>query len=266
MNTSHWSTLIAYDTMGKVGFSEDWGAVKDGRENPILHLLEATFTPLGKMGRWTWPLSVMVDVLDGSPEQRLFKTWATDTIINRIKRKDIQGDVAAPIIKAYHDAGASQQGHFLLEAESQAILIAASDTVSNMLSWIFYYTARDQQLQERLRMELEPFFKGEKEPSNRELESIPLLNGIINEAMRLEPSVSLGSPRQTPPEGIMIGDQFVPGDVTVFVIQRALHRGISLLLKPPASPLTYENRCTLLPRPPLLHPRALVLAARADKG
>jgi cytochrome P450 len=43
------------------------------------------------------------------------------------------------------------------------------------------------------------------------------LNGAINETLRLHPPVPSGLPRLTPPEGITIGDTFIPGDTTLML-------------------------------------------------
>lgn len=54
--------------------------------------------------------------------------------------------------------------------------------------------------------------------------SLPLLDAVINESMRLWPSVLFASQRVTPPEGLTINGRFIPGDMIVqmppFVLNR----------------------------------------------
>jgi len=85
MEVSHWALLFVFDVMGKVGFSEDWGAVKDGRPNPILHLLEALFTPLGRLGRWIWPIGFFVDTGLGNEDREAFEAWSNKLLAVRQK-------------------------------------------------------------------------------------------------------------------------------------------------------------------------------------
>lgn len=75
MEISHWALLFVFDVMGKVGYSEDWGAVKDGSPNETLRLLEALFTPLGRLGRWMWPVALVVDTGIGNEEREKFEAW-----------------------------------------------------------------------------------------------------------------------------------------------------------------------------------------------
>lgn len=56
------------------------------------------------------------------------------------------------------------------------------------------------------------------------LETCEHLNGFINETFRLQPPVPSGVLRNTPPEGLMIGDQYIPGDTTVLVPPYTLGR------------------------------------------
>jgi hypothetical protein len=85
MEISHWALLFVFDVMGKVGYSEDWGAVKDGRPNPTLHLLEALFTPLGRLGRWIWPVSLVVNTRLGNEDREAFEAWSNKLLAVREK-------------------------------------------------------------------------------------------------------------------------------------------------------------------------------------
>jgi cytochrome P450 len=76
--------------------------------------------------------------------------------------------------------------------------------------------AKDPQHVSKLREEIAPVVEPSGEVSNFKLQYLDHLNAIINETLRLHPPVPTAIPRLTPPEGITIGDTYVPGNITVW--------------------------------------------------
>lgn len=80
---------------------------------------------------------------------------------------------------------------------------------------MFYHLARSAQVFSKLRKELDSFYKPGTESEFRDFQEATYLNGVINETLRLHPPVPGGMLRVTPPEGITIGETFIPGNVTI---------------------------------------------------
>jgi cytochrome P450 len=76
---------------------------------------------------------------------------------------------------------------------------------------------------QRLRDEVDPIFASSAFDCTR---TQPVLDAIINESMRLSPSVFFGSQRETPPEGMKIGDTFIPGGTIISIPAYQVGRGI----------------------------------------
>ncbi|KAE9379978.1 cytochrome P450 [Stipitochalara longipes BDJ] len=228
MEISHWALLFVFDVMGKVEYSEDWGAVRDGRPNPTLHLLEALFTPLGRLGRWIWPIGLVVDTRLGNEEREAFEAWSNGLLAAKQKegRKD-STDIATFLIESFYEAPTFKDGlhnQHLLNGEAQSAMIAATDTVSNTISWVFYYVARSASLQAEIYHAIQLLFtQGDEAITHIALSQIPLLDAVINEAMRLHASVTTGGSRMTPSEGLQVGDLYIPGDVNMVIPPHALH-------------------------------------------
>jgi cytochrome P450 len=91
-----------------------------------------------------------------------------------------------------------------------------SDTTSATLVYLFNYLARDPSLVEKARKELAPLLRADGSFDNKEAGNAEYINGCINEALRLHPPVPTALQRLTPPEGIMVGDTFIPGDTCVW--------------------------------------------------
>lgn len=56
------------------------------------------------------------------------------------------------------------------------------------------------------------------------LQSLPRLNGFINECLRMHPPVPSGGYRQTPPGGLEVAGHFIPGHTTIVAPRYTLGR------------------------------------------
>ena len=99
--------------------------------------------------------------------------------------------------------------------DNRLVIVAGSDTSSSTLVHILYHFAKEPHIIIKLRDELEQIYIPGSVTELRNIKDAKYLNGIVNEALRLHPPVPSGLLRQTPPEGLMIGNQFIPGGVTV---------------------------------------------------
>lgn len=73
-----------------------------------------------------------------------------------------------------------------------------------------------------LQKEVDEVFSGSNYSCSR---TQPILEAIINEVLRLRPTVLTGSQRLTPPEGLTIGDTYIPGETIVWLPPYQLNRG-----------------------------------------
>ena len=101
---------------------------------------------------------------------------------------------------------------------------AGSDTSYSAIVYAFYYLAKNPSMQQRLREEVQEAFISESTPDWTKLSTLPLLDGIINETLRLHPPVPSGMPRQTPKSGVQIGPYWVPGETIVAVPTYSIQR------------------------------------------
>jgi tryprostatin B 6-hydroxylase len=93
-----------------------------------------------------------------------------------------------------------------------------SDTTAATLVHLFYHLARQWELVEKLRQELDPLIPDLMNFAHKVTQDAPYLNGAINEALRLHPPVPSGVLRLTPAEGVNLGaETFIPGCTTVSV-------------------------------------------------
>ncbi len=124
-------------------------------------------------------------------------------------------DVMSHLLEETEVAEDKRGDFYWLSGDSRLIIVAGSDTTSTTLTHVFYHLAKDPTQMAKLRTELKSMVKSEKDFDIKNVRDAEHLNAIINETLRLHPPVPSGLYRLTPPEGIVIGDTYIPGDVTV---------------------------------------------------
>lgn len=101
---------------------------------------------------------------------------------------------------------------------------AGSDTTAIALTNVLYYLIKSPQSLQKLRTEVANInFKNGISPY-AEVKNLPYLKACLDESLRLSPPVSRGLERKTPPEGMQILGENIPGNVTVSVPTYAAHR------------------------------------------
>jgi len=99
-----------------------------------------------------------------------------------------------------------------------------SDTTATTLSSIIYELAKNPCHVALLREELAPFMGSSGEFLNEKIANLSHLNAVINETHRLHPPVPTALQRKTPPEGLTVGETYIPGNTTVICPQYVLGR------------------------------------------
>ncbi len=101
----------------------------------------------------------------------------------------------------------------LIIPQASFLLFAAHDTTTSVLNHMVYYSAKHPEWQEKMREECQALDKDYLE--YEDLDKMPIVESVFNEALRLRPSVSFFS-RRTIKECEM-GGQIIPADTMVFM-------------------------------------------------
>ncbi|KAI0759687.1 cytochrome P450 [Trametes elegans] len=101
-----------------------------------------------------------------------------------------------------------------LERDSMIAILAASENTTITLSLACYFLTAEPQYCKQLRHALDHAFPDPLGPLPASvLAAIPLLDGVLNEALRLGSLFFL--PRITPPDGVHVDGRFIPGETVV---------------------------------------------------
>jgi cytochrome P450 len=84
------------------------------------------------------------------------------------------------------------------------------------LTYLFWELAKNPEWQDKLRRELRTQLAGKTAivPDYNDVANLPVLDAVIQEALRLHPAAPASLPRDTPPGGRVLNGIFVPQGVS----------------------------------------------------
>ncbi|KAF2141924.1 uncharacterized protein K452DRAFT_249623, partial [Aplosporella prunicola CBS 121167] len=236
-NITEWNSWLSYDIMGIVGYGKDFGNLRNNKEHNAIKLLRESVAVLGFFKQVPWLGNLLVHIPGGLGALEPFTKYCKDLVTEkqqliRGKSLDSPTDIVTWFIKSFEEKK-NYAAHTIegLHDDSRSLVVGGSDTTSATMTNILYYLSLHPHYMKKLQSELDSVFpNGPSTFTSNKLDHslfdrVPLLEGIINETLRLNPPVSSGNPRVTPPEGIHVPTQggeeamYIPGDVNVLMPQ-----------------------------------------------
>ncbi|KAI9248114.1 cytochrome P450 [Helicostylum pulchrum] len=109
-----------------------------------------------------------------------------------------------------------------LRHQCLTFLAAGHETTSVSLSWCLWLLAQNQQIQDDLREEVRTLFQDNDEtPTYEEINSLPLLNNVVRETLRLIPAVPMTS--RISRVATALGPYAVPAGTRIMICPIATH-------------------------------------------
>jgi cytochrome P450 family 628 len=206
---------FGFDVMGDLAFGKSFDMLKTGEPHFVVKLLKGAMTPLGWMTPAPWIIPLLLNTVGAGP-MSTFITWSAEQVEKRKKMKPAEPDVMSYLLDSPSTRfkTAAEEQNWLV-GDSRLIVVAGSDTTTTTLAFICYHLAKDPSQVEKLRAELQNTAYQANSADLSILQNLDHLNGVINEALRLHPPLPGGVYRLSPPEGLHIGDHFIPGNINI---------------------------------------------------
>ncbi|KAL6245652.1 hypothetical protein RBB50_007651 [Rhinocladiella similis] len=217
----NWFRLAAFDVVGELFLGQSFGGLESGVTPQFLSDIELFFVLADLQWNNPWLASLLSYVPLASVRhfmgamQRLadYGAAAFQRYIHQYGRDSGRRDLLTKILSAKAETGDSQLSDKETSIEVGNLIFAGTDTTSTTLTFLFWELSRHQDLQKRLRDELlahtEPF------PTFQQVQGLPFLEAVINEALRLHPAAPASLPRETPAGGAELNGYYIPGQTVV---------------------------------------------------
>jgi len=135
--------------------------------------------------------------------------------ISRHGRKSNQRSLLTKMLMGDPAAGIEPLTDAQISVEVSNLIFAATDTTGNTITYALYELCCNPEWQKKLREEIRASTAIKAGFSYQSLQSLPILNGVFTETLRLHPAAPSALPRITTGNGCRIGDLDVPGGVII---------------------------------------------------
>ncbi|EXJ71388.1 uncharacterized protein A1O5_05195 [Cladophialophora psammophila CBS 110553] len=229
LNVAQWFNYYSFDVMGDLAYGKSFDMLETGGGHWAIDLLNDGIYYMGTVGQAIWAVILFTHVPILNRNFRRFLAFCEKMIDDRIAMGTKSQDISTWILNSPSMAGSGYTDKAWLLGDSRLIIVAGSDTTAATLTHLFYHLVKEPAHIETLRQELAPL-KGEFNFTS--LQKLPFLNALINETLRLHPPVPSGTQRMTPPEGIQLGNTYIPGGVNIIIPFYTMFRAESCFERP----------------------------------
>ncbi|KAJ9415773.1 cytochrome P450 [Fusarium oxysporum] len=221
INASNWLNFYSFDVMGDLAFGKSFNMLRDGVNHYFLSSLHDSMKMVGALAHISWIIPILKLIPAVSAEDRKFWAWIESQVEERSRMKPDNPDVFA---------GSSMNTS--APPEPLWDLLDYSDTTSATLAGLLFELATNPSQIIKLRDEIDMYFSDREHADHTSLSNLIHLNAVIDESLRLHPPVPSGLQRVTPPQGLMVGDTFIPGNTIVQVPMHTVQRDERYFVRP----------------------------------
>ncbi|OTA99056.1 hypothetical protein M426DRAFT_325461 [Hypoxylon sp. CI-4A] len=213
---------LTFDVMGSVGLGRSMNCVAHNFNHPAIKAIHDHMGIFSIGTHVPYLLNLLANIPKATAGYAPFYKYCHDQVVEKRKTLDLSKtpqDILSWLLKAVieKDISASPTKESLDE-DSRALIIAGSDTNGTTLAAALYFMAKYPFVAQKLQSQIDAVMPGGPAHWDYEkVKTITYLDHIIQETLRLKPATLTGGYRVTPPEGLQVDEQFIPGNISVFV-------------------------------------------------
>ncbi|EJC97640.1 cytochrome P450 monooxygenase [Fomitiporia mediterranea MF3/22] len=204
-------------------------AVKEAPAMELMNGRSAVIASLGVLPPWWRPIASLFPwYARGNRDVGDLAGFATLAISKRLARPTEPLGLLSALLELKDDEGKPLSKE-QLSADGLLLLIAGSDMVANPTCAVLYQIIANPPVQAKLQKELDDAL-GAPSPSDdsvstySQINHLPYLEAVINEALRVHPMVGLGLPRVVPASGLTVCGKHFPEGTVLSVPTYTIHR------------------------------------------
>jgi cytochrome P450 len=216
VNISRWFEYLTFDIIGDLGYSKSFHTLENEEHRQHVDVVGSFLTPMTReasLRSLGLPIFRQLTVAKRVLHRQISYSISLGRWIN--ERLSEGNGPDKPDLMTYFSKASDEKGLSIIETENAVrdFMIAGTETVTESLTAICYYLVRDQGVLRSLTGEIREAFVADGKVSTGAIATLPFLNAVINEAMRLAPSIPTVLPRIVTAPGIDACGYWLPAGV-----------------------------------------------------
>ncbi|KAI4286930.1 MAG: hypothetical protein L6R35_003810 [Caloplaca aegaea] len=236
---AHWTNCLSFDIIGDICYGKSFETLTSTKNICTLQFINGVSKLMYVSAQMTWIIRCRLHYIAFLPYIRAWHKFVTvgTTITDQRMQTGLKTE-RRDVFQYLLEAKDPETGHGLSKQqimdESNAFLIAGSETVSAAFSSTLFYLLHKPHTLLKLTRQIRAHFPTlpSATPISPLLTNLPYLRACIDEAMRLSPPTTGIFPRQILAPGASIDGHWLPADTQVGVCQYVLHRNAAYFKRP----------------------------------
>ncbi|KAJ5564005.1 hypothetical protein N7513_000247 [Penicillium frequentans] len=217
-----WINYLAFDVIGDLTWGSSFGCLDGLTYHPWVQTVGQFKAAIvvGALKFYPPIYSFLMAITPPSALQAVMDMWK---LTEQNVRERVAGGASRPDLVGTMMASESMTQEEM-EVNSMMIVAAGSESITTVLTGVISHLLRTPDKLNTLVQILRTTFLSEQEITGSALKSLPYLDAVLNEGMRLCPTIPDGMRRNVPVGGATIAGQVVPGGMVVSIPPFATYR------------------------------------------
>ncbi len=228
MNILQWFNYTTLDMIGDFVLSSSFGCLeREQMPSWMRPLNQFKITMFRVAFRYYPPVDSLLNFI--TPKAALaplMNIWRRieESLSKRLTMSADRSDIIHHIIAANESPSDLHMSRSEIEINILSLIVAGSESVTTVLTGITNYLLRNPSKLNTLVQETRSSFPNETDITGVSLSRLPYLNAVLQEGLRLCPTIPDGMRRITPKGGAAVAGHFLPEDITVSIPQWATYQ------------------------------------------
>ncbi|CAL5867174.1 uncharacterized protein PFLUO_LOCUS1386 [Penicillium psychrofluorescens] len=217
VDINHWLNYVFFDLIMELGWGSNFNCLENRQYNLWISFVTQLKAKLVANAISYYPfINMLLPYLIPPAAKKAMEEVFSTSMVKVEERLSRKGPTRTDIFQSVLED--PEHKNVSMDEMSQAALViiaAGSETLTTSLSGTLNHLLRSPEKLQRLTEEVRSSFTSDSEINEQTARTMPYLNAVLKEGLRLCPPIPDNIRRLTPPEGLTIAGVSVPGSTTV---------------------------------------------------